>query len=1540
MSDFQSRTKISFNEVESDPEYQKATYEEQQSIKNRWFEYFYGNDQDFAAATPETQQEVYKHFATLPSKLDTSDPEYATNQQMLDKIANRDTSAASAAIMTKNIYSNLGFFGGIFKTVGSVFGVKPGDADYLFDETENPVTQANRDKIYKSASAIADDPTLEIVSSLSGMGVNLAGNILGGTGAVKLLGTAIGGLAGAEFALPAAQKLQTLSELLMPATRTTTIGTIASMSTKTQAAAGVTKLFLTGAVEGTEAIVQSALWTLTDRNAPDQQLKVFGTPRAAENAQWLAEQFGTNVLWDLGIRAGIGTVGAAALGFSRVMKSEIGKSFVNKMEPVANLAKGAKQEIDRIFSTPNLTGSEIMNTLPEGAETSIINSRRQELLRSLDQMPKDIGALHTTLEGQNVLLGKNGMLIMPKNGKFELVDLESPKSYGVFESSTSAWKAGLKKFTEQVSPTADVLPTTDEMIRLRAVQTLNFGDSPALAQTYKVANNLTESLQRGNIDEATKIYSAIKRNDSPSLFVVEPKVYKTFAYKSGDPIPVPKDLTTKTAQDFYTKVSLPLILRNVGDINAPLTKTLTKLQINKVTEELMMQEAKSIATRVSPGTEIVKETDDLFHVVSPTGEKISYSSLGEVLSRLQSDPAVFNPATYNKYLQNEFGATTTKLDDGRVLLNIKTGKGVSEKGQMNAYKDYNDLWSKNPDLRPGFSIEPTDFIIRPGTSEMTVKGAAIYGPADTLMKVPKRSLNSLSSIKSRTVLAITSDKSIVSKIDTQFHVDVPATGAVYKFNKLEDAMSFVRNGTSEWKGVTDAALSKGYSLTPDIGGRFVLTSKLDNKLPPKIFNSLDEVVADLKQYSVPDVNEHFAQFADIIQSANTSKAVQDILSHTSRNITDLSLDSAINLSKVKSFEAKQTGAIGTQLNNVVGSLRMQRDQFRSIDRSLGKEFLNPVYEDFNKAERFLDTKLTAVKQEVNRVWSYIPDKRAEELYAAFTAPAEEMDGLLKTMKATDRERAALDVTRHAFDKIFASLGFNAKLYRENYLPQIERSFDGKTLNDFKDLDPKKALQNVWGKSTLPTELNFFMGELRTIPQASTLLLEKNIKTLFDTYASIGLKKKYLESVYQEIDQLSSVEKALKSGRLTAEDIAKNKIFQTGEYDQIMDTWISTIKGADKSQASKAQTAAINGAREWVHNNVTNAIRKSRGMSETVYKPINDDFVDLGKKVVGINALGLSLGKAFRDVLSVFGLGGANLGPDFIRQSILNLEAQGLTEDVLKSLSARGQIATNITAFSISDTGKTILDKIGKVALQPQHSADVYQRVVVAHAADLRFQSAWKVAQSKPAQFATAANLQVLDPEEANQIIKHVQKGDYNSALATYQDMMLRNTSFTFMKSDMPQALQGEGTIRKMFGHFGVYPISYASAISKAMTNTLKTQGIPGVISFVTTMAITTAGVRVAYEKLMNLNPDSALPWNQMLFSGGPLFNIMNDTLNMTRQGVAGDQARRDLYNSLTRMGLGGIAQNVIKNTSEGIAENNPNKIWSGLLNMSYYSPHQ
>lgn len=206
---------------------------------------------------------------------------------------------------------------------------------------------------------------------------------------------------------------------------------------------------------------------------------------------------------------------------------------------------------------------------------------------------------------------------------------------------------------------------------------------------------------------------------------------------------------------------------------------------------------------------------------------------------------------------------------------------------------------------------------------------------------------------------------------------------------------------------------------------------------------------------------------------------------------------------------------------------------------------------------------------------------------------------------------------------------------------------------------------------------------------------------------------------------------------------------------------------------------------------------------------------------------------------------------------------------------------------------------------------------VKHFADLYSQG-----RLSPTEFLRKSGAHLFGKAQYNEILKMLKTRGVNAAADHMSRQAVAKTQYLYDKFEHPQAYRsGFG---RLFGQFATWPMNYLSYIGSMMSNSAASVGER--IKFMADLGVVSGAIALGFRSA-GIRSERFLPWNSVLFEGGPYYQMMNDGL----AALGGDQQRwGDFVKAIvslvpfSRSGEG--VMDAVESFKQG-------KMWEGMLHL-------
>ncbi|KKL65899.1 hypothetical protein LCGC14_2150370, partial [marine sediment metagenome] len=506
---------------------------------------------------------------------------------------------------------------------------------------------------------------------------------------------------------------------------------------------------------------------------------------------------------------------------------------------------------------------------------------------------------------------------------------------------------------------------------------------------------------------------------------------------------------------------------------------------------------------------------------------------------------------------------------------------------------------------------------------------------------------------------------------------------------------------------------------------------------------------------------------------------------------------------------------------------------------------------------------------VNTVWRrgnkwILRDDRVK-IMAYMQTPAVEKAGVAEALKlnAADLETASL--VRSIFGEtaekgMFQRMGVRFDDWIDDYMPRMKEYI----MTHAKDLptDGKMStfLKNAFGDHP-PHQLDAFFKHQR-IQDVIGLATDPDPLSVMHRYYKIGNRESLLGPVWKNIDDHM------------------------------------------KSLGSKVNME------EWTRLNVYRAdvMGMPQGFSDKLLRTVTQDFMsqmgikkdvttDLVKAMMGwsyLSFMGFRAWLPVRNALQIWTTLAPRFGNGVVARAV-NKVVKDKSGKIFNQLREQGVITSRLPIFGseLIDTG-TRMGKLTHWGLKWYKNSDEFTRAVAFSAASDKFDEAYKILRRSPItaisseQFITRAGLWQLDPQRQNQVRALLRANEAKSARNLFAKIVTEQTMFPYRAGMTPMAFRS--TPGKLFGMMGTYAVNYIENVRSALRYASPAQKMMFASRFVgNSMALYGA------FKMIGVNAANFLPWTPAQFAGGPIYQVMNQTLQaFDFRSYKGRQARGEM----------------------------------------------
>lgn len=890
------------------------------------------------------------------------------------------------------------------------------------------------------------------------------------------------------------------------------------------------------------------------------------------------------------------------------------------------------------------------------------------------------------------------------------------------------------------------------------------------------------------------------------------------------------------------------------------------------------------------GASLYSEGDDYFELMYANGEKQVFRSFREVgdfvLSKTYELPDVA------AYAKEQFGYA--------VKVGKKTGEVIvynSRGGIVRQAPTLDELLTELPFLQPKVSgkVGPQMTLVDGKIQLHYVEGLATGGKT-RLMQF----LNSFKEPELKyTTINSGGAKMKVNLVSKQIELEVPGMSYRQKFDDIAEARKFMK-GWNEYDAVAHMAYRKGHRIEYRDGLWYAYTKGQ----APRTAKRLGEIKSYLaREAPIPEWAPELTGLSDdLLASVKVPKGegfAEQIFGDGAAVEPDYS---------IKTMIASWLTPTGTHLEKMVlegGNPDIIR-HYRNVEAM--RNFIKGQASEFGKLidSAFVDASGKRMKAKaVKRV----------QMYLATGGDVEKLKALgLDGIKFTDDEVRAAGRVRELFgtshmEGLSAHFGVTFEQWQREYLPRVF----------------EKQMKNPVHRSTAAAMLDAaFEGEQRSkmgafFKHARRAELEqvasaKDIRQSLMGYYNLGMREKYLGPMLDSANEVLKASDPMLSHRYAV--------------------YLSQLGGVPQGWSEET-------------------IRK---ISQKVFQSMGLDApasADISRALMGwgyTSALGLRPALVIRNMNQIWTMLDPILGGRYTRDALKAVSKDN--GELFEKLRRLDVVRNEIPLYGAETlTKETPAGKVIHTALRWYQSSDDFTRAVAYLAGERRFLDGVEAFKKNPQmdlkQFTQATGLHRMPIDLQEKILQSVDQGrfagseavaisKYQGAAHLYASEIVNQTMFKYSVGNGSMAFRG--TMGRVFGMFGTYPLYYVENIRR----TLNSASVSEVMGFAGRFLANTAALYGAFSAF-GIRMDAFKPWNPMLFTGGPFYEMSNKIM----QAATGDQRA---FNSLVGLRAGGFSPLdsellqwglpfgfAVNDLADGVKAYQDGDIYGALLNATGFS---
>lgn len=839
------------------------------------------------------------------------------------------------------------------------------------------------------------------------------------------------------------------------------------------------------------------------------------------------------------------------------------------------------------------------------------------------------------------------------------------------------------------------------------------------------------------------------------------------------------------------------------------------------------------------------------------------------------DTSWMNKNLLRDHLKSNFGITLADTTDGRMVL--KSGKNQIRSNTP--FESIEDVLVKNPDLFPKRPLDQltNDVVYDWAGGDIRFESGRVVGTPQAINEYMDGTFaNYAQRAKERTVISTPAGEVKFTPGDPVYRVEMPELNFRKDFTSMDDAKTFLRKGVDDFDNLNEIAHVYGSEIFFN-GDSFVLPTPDGNYATSR---SLEGIRRHLKNMTDSTPNA-----TDLLRDTGLPQPVLEQIAENIRQYAHPSFGTP-RLDKeyaLQQFIKRRKGFGKGQQKKRFWSA-WTGGQERTIDlisSDIGDETLMELlFRGPMRAHDVFTSKYQVIESGVDRVFKGMSQKQVHAMTSSIMHPKKDPAQIFSAIGAeyTPRVQEAMTAARELFDMGRTQFGVDSFKFLSDYLPRIKRELH-RAGNSINPSEPARRFFQNAGIDVSSPEVAFFAQNMR-------------VKDIFELTS---------DSLYLDELLLTYWRKGLKSQYLTEPtNLARQKVtelFKAGTID------------ADMARYLNGFSMSMSGGIEDFSN-----VMVSQGLEDSINSFLTGVMktdVDVAKKV-GATLRQATIaahmsGRPFlpiRNMSQIYTTLSWRLGNDAVNDGLQALmrDPQRYVKDLVDSnVITHGRAAILEMASEGARRGR--LQKFNELGMLFYKNADDFNRAVSAVSSWIPYDKA--VAQLsnnviRPDDFLRVSRLDRLQPDLQRKILEFTEIGRHDVAKNILAKAWVDQTQFTYVGATNPQMFQS--VWGKMFGHYGHWPTMFRDNLLNAFGSHVPTAVK---VQQAAELALNTVGLYYFFEKGLGINATNFMPWNSLVTSGGPYYDLMNTALNSTRPGFRGSLARSQFGEQFARTFLPG-----------------------------------
>jgi len=861
-------------------------------------------------------------------------------------------------------------------------------------------------------------------------------------------------------------------------------------------------------------------------------------------------------------------------------------------------------------------------------------------------------------------------------------------------------------------------------------------------------------------------------------------------------------------------------------------------------------------------------------------------------------------------LQKETGQVNFR-GEAETVFTLRNTKGeiLTDAGSLEQVLNSNSRLT-NAIGNPGYTPEPRFYVIDPESNRISYSKNIVSG---TLKQITEFAADYKSVMKQgKTIKSSVAGEIRLSDSKHTYVLSSPSTGITKEFTSLKAAARFLDTEVNSIVTFKNELGLRGFisDVLPD--GRVYI----HDKVSPVILESQDDMIKFLGEHPIPqDVQELISQS---YLSKESLSQMEKVLAEETNLITETRLDARrAKLNKETFTGAVKRGLSGIDkgLQSIIGT---SESTFAKYAEQTGDKTLLESYRGITRQIQMLNGANRKWKPVVQTIFDKSSKLERVMWQDLLMMPKDKWTDYAQNFykHAIDsKDLRVLESSRAAYNVLFKTFNLDMDKFLTQYAPKVRNAVSALAERGEQAPGNLNDLFKTAFGGEIPHDLKQFSENYRTQAFLDGFI-EKDAQVAMETFVNSMNKKFYLGS------QLGEIEKVLVKLSDTKTNVPKDMItFYKSTITEILGGTTPASKTLERISIdiTSAYTDILERGAKKLGLDTTDWFLKERFITGDLLGKLSNNFT-----------LATQAGKTFNPVrnLTQLNLLGA------ITENRVALESfdQVLKDkEYVRKLLDMGMMSENL--FTIGSANFTRSPLI-ETMMQPLENSEVLLRATCFKTADNlieRSLTRLKSGAINTKEFLLESSLDFTDAPFQQRVSQLISEGKIDTAKLEYGAFLMNSTMFNYNKGSMGLAFRG--VPGKLFGKVGTYPASTVDLYSRI----LKDGNPVKMASRAAKIVLNSMAVYYAFQAV-GVDYQGFLWTDPFTFSGGPYWTLMNDMLNCIGDRPENAMARKRIPNSI--MGTLVPGTSAAKGMLKGVQYMNEGNNIAGMISFIGATPSE